>query len=61
MTLKNEQENYFAFIISQEGGIELIQWFKTRREAKQTAKEWKALEADKNRKKDIWFGKRLLR
>ena len=56
----NEDEKYFAAILGSEGGIELIEWFATKQEAKAAAKDWRSKETDSFRRKDIFYGKVLV-
>ena len=54
-----EDEKYFMAILGKEGGIEFIQWFKTKKEARAACIESRKGEPDQFYKKDIFYGKAL--
>ena len=37
----NDEEKFFVFAINEDGELEPVIWFKTLKEAKKEAKEWK--------------------
>jgi len=54
-----DEERYFAAILGEEGGIQFIEWFKTKKEARAKAIEMRKTEPDQFYRKDIFYGKVL--